>query len=61
MSRPPFSIRSLGFDPCRQQAGNNRLCLDLGHKAIAAEKPHPRVQFLSLPDAQAVTHSEDIW
>ena len=39
--------------------GNNRLCLDLGHKAIAAEKPHPRVQFLNLPDAQAVTHSEE--
>lgn len=39
--------------------GNNRLCLDLGHKAIAAEKPHPRVKFLNLPDAQAVTHSEE--
>jgi D-serine deaminase-like pyridoxal phosphate-dependent protein len=39
--------------------GENRLCLDLGHKAIAAEKPHPRVQFLSLPDAKAVTHSEE--
>lgn len=39
--------------------GENRLCLDLGHKAIAAEKPHPRVQFLNLPDAQAVTHSEE--
>jgi len=39
--------------------GNNRLCLDLGHKAIAAEKPHPRVQFLNLPDANAVTHSEE--
>ena len=39
--------------------GGNRLCLDLGHKAIAAEKPHPRVTFLNLPDAQAVTHSEE--
>lgn len=39
--------------------GDNRLCLDLGHKAIAAEKPHPRVQFLNLPDASAVTHSEE--
>ena len=39
--------------------GGNRLCLDLGHKAIAAEKPHPRVQFLNLPDAQAVSHSEE--
>jgi D-serine deaminase-like pyridoxal phosphate-dependent protein len=39
--------------------GDNRLCLDLGHKAIAAEKPHPRVQLLNLPDAKAVTHSEE--
>ena len=38
---------------------SNRLCLDLGHKAVAAEKPHPRVQFLNLPDAIAVTHSEE--
>jgi len=39
--------------------GGNRLCLDLGHKAIAAEKPHPRVQLLNLPDAHAITHSEE--
>jgi len=39
--------------------GSNRLCLDLGHKAVAAEKPHPRVQFLNLSDATAVTHSEE--
>lgn len=37
----------------------NRLCLDLGHKAIAAENPHPRVQFLNLPDATALIHSEE--
>lgn len=39
--------------------GEHRLCLDLGHKAIAAEKPHPRVQFLNLAAAKAVTHSEE--
>ncbi len=39
--------------------GENRLCLDLGHKAIAAEKPHPRVQFLNLPNAKAISHSEE--
>lgn len=38
---------------------NNRLCLDLGHKAIASENPHPRVHFLNLPEAKAVTHSEE--
>jgi D-serine deaminase-like pyridoxal phosphate-dependent protein len=39
--------------------GTNRLCLDLGHKAIASEMPHPRVDFLNLTDAKAVTHSEE--
>lgn len=36
-----------------------RLTCDLGHKAIAAENPHPRVHFLNLPDATAVMHSEE--
>jgi D-serine deaminase-like pyridoxal phosphate-dependent protein len=39
--------------------GGRRLCLDLGHKSIASENPHPRVQFPALPDAQFVTHSEE--
>jgi len=39
--------------------GLNRVCLDLGHKAVASENPHPRVSFLEMPDAKAVTHSEE--
>ena len=39
--------------------GMNRLCLDLGHKAVAAENPHPRVRFTELPDATAVMQSEE--
>jgi D-serine deaminase-like pyridoxal phosphate-dependent protein len=38
---------------------SNRLCLDLGHKAIASEMPHPRVFLPALPDAQAVGHNEE--
>jgi D-serine deaminase-like pyridoxal phosphate-dependent protein len=37
----------------------NRLCLDLGHKAVASEMPHPRVVFLNLDDAKPVMHSEE--
>ncbi|MBL9169246.1 MAG: D-TA family PLP-dependent enzyme [Verrucomicrobiales bacterium] len=36
-----------------------RLCLDLGHKAVASEMPHPRVFFLNLPEAQFVGHNEE--
>ena len=37
----------------------DRLCLDLGHKAIASENPHPRVRLLELPEAVPVMHSEE--
>lgn len=37
----------------------NRLCLDLGHKAVASEMPQPRVVFPNLPEASAVMHSEE--
>jgi D-serine deaminase-like pyridoxal phosphate-dependent protein len=37
----------------------DRLCLDLGHKAVGSEMAHPRVQFFGLEDAQAVVHSEE--
>ena len=36
-----------------------RITCDLGHKAISAENPHPRVHFLNLPDAKAVMQSEE--
>jgi D-serine deaminase-like pyridoxal phosphate-dependent protein len=36
-----------------------RLCLDLGHKAVAAEMPHPRVLFLDLSGSTPVIHSEE--
>jgi 3-hydroxy-D-aspartate aldolase len=35
------------------------LCLDLGHKAIASEGPHPRVELLGLSDARPTGHSEE--
>lgn len=36
-----------------------RLCLDLGHKAVAAENPQPRVRLLDLPDTNFIMHSEE--
>jgi len=36
-----------------------RLCLDLGHKAVASEMPHPRVVFLNLTDGKPVAHNEE--
>ena len=38
---------------------NNQLCLDLGHKSIAAEQSFPRVHFLNFSEAKEVSHSEE--
>ena len=35
------------------------VCLDLGHKAIAAEMPHPRVRLIGLNHPEFVNHSEE--
>lgn len=36
-----------------------RVCLDLGHKAVASEMPHPRVVFPEIPEATPVAHNEE--
>ncbi len=35
------------------------LCLDLGHKAVASEMPHPRAIFPEINDYSFATHSEE--
>ncbi len=37
----------------------NRLCLDLGFKAVSPDNPDPRVHLLDLPAARMVVHSEE--
>jgi len=37
----------------------NHICLDLGHKSVAAENPLPRVHFLNAPEAEPVAQSEE--
>lgn len=38
---------------------STRLCLDLGHKAVASEMPPPRAVLLNLAGARPLTHSEE--
>jgi D-serine deaminase-like pyridoxal phosphate-dependent protein len=59
-------LRDLDFLPAAlvltrvvSKPGANRLCLDLGHKAIGPENPPPRVHLLELPNAKPVGHSEE--
>lgn len=37
----------------------DRICLDLGHKAVAAEMPQPRVRWFTLEDAEVVLQNEE--
>ncbi len=39
--------------------GDKLVCLDLGHKFIAAEMPHPRLRIPELPEFSIVNHSEE--
>ena len=36
-----------------------RICLDLGHKAVAADPAGPRVHLIDVPEARIVGHSEE--
>jgi D-serine deaminase-like pyridoxal phosphate-dependent protein len=35
------------------------ICLDLGHKAVASEMPHPRIKFLNIDEYSVSNHSEE--
>ena len=39
--------------------GHDRLCLDLGHKAVAADPAPPKARILALPDAEPLGQSEE--
>jgi D-serine deaminase-like pyridoxal phosphate-dependent protein len=54
-----FLIAAVVLTRVVSKPGANRLCLDLGHKSVAAEKPPPRVQFLNFPDATEISQSEE--
>jgi D-serine deaminase-like pyridoxal phosphate-dependent protein len=55
----PFEPAAVLLTRVVSKPGANRLCLDLGYKAVASESSPPRVRLLELPDAAAVVHSEE--
>ncbi|MEL6925242.1 MAG: D-TA family PLP-dependent enzyme, partial [Bacteroidota bacterium] len=54
-----FQYAGLVMSRIISKPSNNLLTCDLGHKAIAPDKPIPRVHFLNLPEAKHVGHSEE--
>lgn len=55
----PFHYAALLLSRVIAVVDAHTLCLDLGHKSVAAENPQPRVTFLNAPDAQPVSQSEE--
>ena len=39
--------------------GEDLICLDLGHKAVGSEMPHPRIKIFGIHDFTVITHSEE--
>jgi D-serine deaminase-like pyridoxal phosphate-dependent protein len=55
----PFQFAALVVTRVISKLDAETLCLDLGHKSIAAENPFPRVIFLNAPDARPIAQSEE--
>lgn len=55
----PFEFAALIVTRVISKIGNNLITLDLGHKAVAAENPLPRVKFMNHPEIIAVSQSEE--
>ena len=55
----PFTPAALLLTRVVSHPRPGRLCLDLGHKAVAADPAGPRVRLLDIDDARPVIHSEE--
>jgi D-threonine aldolase len=55
----PFTPAALLLTRVISRPRAGRLCLDLGHKAVAADPSGARARFLDIDDARPVMHSEE--
>ncbi len=55
----PFEYAALIVTRIISIPDEQTVCVDVGHKSIAAENPLPRVHFLNVPDATHVSQSEE--
>jgi D-serine deaminase-like pyridoxal phosphate-dependent protein len=55
----PFEFAALVVCRIISILDNQHICVDLGHKSVAAENPFPRVNFLNAPETIPVSQSEE--
>ncbi len=54
-----FEYAAVLFTRVISKPGSQRVCFDLGHKSIAADKPQPRVRLFGHESAHPEVHSEE--
>lgn len=55
----PFEYAALVVSRVISVTDRNHVCVDLGHKSVAAENPLPRVHFINAPEASPAAQSEE--
>ena len=55
----PFEYAALVICRIISIIDRQHVCVDLGHKSVAAENPLPRVYFLNIPEAKPIAQSEE--
>ena len=55
----PFECAALLLTRVISKPGPDLLCLDVGHKAVASENPHPRIRLLGIEVDSFPGHSEE--
>lgn len=55
----PFDYAAVVISRVISVIDQNHICIDLGHKSVAAENPLPRVHFLNAPEAKPISQSEE--
>jgi len=55
----PFLPAAVLLTRVISKPGTDRITLDLGHKSVAPENPHPRVRFEEIDDAEVLMQSEE--
>ncbi len=55
----PYEVAAVLLTRVISIIDDQTLCIDLGHKSVAAENPFPRVVFLDHPDATPIGQSEE--
>ncbi|MDR2498769.1 MAG: D-TA family PLP-dependent enzyme [Tannerellaceae bacterium] len=59
MPELPFRCAAFLLSRVVSVVDDKHICIDLGYKSVASEKPLPRVHLIAVPEAKPIAHSEE--